>query len=52
MYTFVMVERNVVVNVQVNMGNDLCILLFWLNVTWLYIAMLLWETTCVYYCYG
>jgi len=39
MYTIVMVERTVVVHVHVNMGNDVCILLLWLNVALLYIAM-------------
>ena len=38
MYTFVMIERNVVVHVHVNMGNDVCTLLLWLNVTWLYMS--------------
>ena len=52
MYTIVMVERNVVVHSHVNMGNDVCILLLWLNVTLLYIVMYIWETTFVYYCYG
>jgi len=39
MYTIVMVERNVVVRVHVNMGNDVCILMLWLNVTLLYMSM-------------
>ena len=52
MYTIVMVERYVVVHVHVNMGNDVCILLLWLNVTWLYMFIKLWETTSVHICYG
>ena len=39
MYTIVMVERSVVVHSHVNRGNDVCILLLWLNVTWLYVFM-------------
>ena len=39
MYTIVMVERYVVVHVHVNMGNDVCTCLLWLDVTWLYMFM-------------
>jgi len=39
MNTIVMVERTAVVHVHVNMGNDVCILLLWLNVTLLYMFM-------------
>ena len=39
MYTIVTIERNVVVCVHVNMGNDICILLLWLNVPLLYMSM-------------
>ena len=39
MYTIVMVGRTVVVRVHVNMVNDVCILLLWLNVPWLYMFM-------------
>ena len=51
-YTIVMVERDVVVHSHEHMVTDVCILLLWLNITWLYIVMYIWETTCVYYCYG
>ena len=43
MYTIVMVEHNVVVHSHVHMGSDVGILLLWLNVTWLFIAMYIWE---------
>ena len=52
MYTIGTVERDVVVHSHVHMGSDVCILLLWLNVTLLYIAMYIWETTFVYYYYG